>query len=236
MIKYYKYDPIPKKINQSSRHDSKIEWIVIHDTANYNKGANADAHKRFFSTYRGASAHIFVDSEKALQIIGDSMSAWHCGDNQGFGKSLNGCLNRNSIGVELCLDKDYEEAYKNLVEVVKNLMYYHKIDISHVCMHYHVSRKRCPGSFFDKGLWEKFKKDIQKPRVFDIKVKDSYCEPKRIEEKTMKDSDLSKWAEKAWDWAIKNKITDGKRPKAFMTREEAITTIYRLYEVMKNEK
>lgn len=244
MIKYFKFDPIPEGINQSSRGGNKIEWLVIHDTANFNKGAGAYSHKRFFSSPRRSSAHVFIDDTVALQIIGDSKSAWHCGDNQGKGRYLNGCRNNNSMGFELCVnpDSNYEEAYKSLVELIKNYMYYLNIKPERVCRHYDVSRKRCPGTFFDKGLWNKFQQDIRKEREYDIDIRKPYAVPIKIKKEkekevtTMEKQNVSSWAKEAWVWAVKNKITDGERPKAPATREEVIAFIYRLYEVMKNER
>ena len=166
----------PVKFNFSSRQGNKITWLVVHDTGNPSKGADAEAHRRFFSDKRKSSAHYFVDDKQIIQIIGDSQASWHCGDNQGKGRALNGCKNVNSIGIELCInqDGDYDKAYKNLVELVKNLMVKFKIDLDHVCRHYDVSRKRCPGTFFDKGLWTKFKEDIGKPIEWEMDLsKDS---------------------------------------------------------------
>lgn len=166
----------PVKYNFSSRQGNKISWLTIHDTGNPSKGADADAHRRFFSDKRKSSAHYFVDDKQIIQIIGDSQASWHCGDNQGKGRALNGCKNTNSIGIELCInqDGDYDKAYKNLVELVKNLMVKFKIDLDHVCRHYDVSRKRCPGTFFDRGLWTKFKTDILKPIEWEMDLsKDS---------------------------------------------------------------
>jgi N-acetylmuramoyl-L-alanine amidase len=37
----------------------------------------------------------------------------------------------------------------------------------------------------------------------------------------------SNWAKEAWDWAIKNKLTDGTNPKSELTREQLITILYR---------
>lgn len=166
----------PVRYNFSSRQGNKISWLVIHDTGNPSKGADADAHRRFFFDKRKSSAHYFVDDKQIIQIIGDSQASWHCGDNQGKGRALNGCKNVNSIGIELCInqDGDYDKAYKNLVELVKNLIVKFKIDLDHVCRHYDVSRKRCPGTFFDRGLWTKFKEDIGKPIEWEIDLsKDS---------------------------------------------------------------
>ena len=166
----------PVKYNFSSRQGNKISWLVVHDTGNPSKGADAEAHRRFFSSKRKSSAHYFVDYKQIIQIVGDSQASWHCGDNQGKGRALNGCKNVNSIGIELCInqDGDYDKAYKNLVELVKNLMVKFKIDLDHVCRHYDVSRKRCPGTFFDRGLWTKFKEDIGKPIEWEMDLsKDS---------------------------------------------------------------
>ena len=164
----YKYMPI--KYNFSSRKGQKIKYLVIHDTGNSGVGANALNHFKFFSGgNRNASAHYFVDDHQIVQIIGDSFSAWHCGDTQGYGRALNGVRNCTSIGIELCInsDGDYQKAYANLVELVKNLMMKFNINVHFICRHYDVSRKRCPGSFFTKNLWEKFLQDVQKP----IKIK-----------------------------------------------------------------
>ncbi|NLW21936.1 MAG: hypothetical protein GXY88_01560 [Tissierellia bacterium] len=38
----------------------------------------------------------------------------------------------------------------------------------------------------------------------------------------------SPWAEEAWNWAIRENITDGSNPKAYMTREQGVTMLYRL--------
>ena len=86
-------------------------------------------------------------------------------DNQGYGRALNGVRNCTSIGIELCINSDgnYEKAYENLVELVKNLMVKFNIPVSRVSRHYDISRKRCPGTFFSKNLWDKFLKDIQQP-------------------------------------------------------------------------
>jgi peptidoglycan L-alanyl-D-glutamate endopeptidase CwlK len=37
----------------------------------------------------------------------------------------------------------------------------------------------------------------------------------------------SDWAKEAWEWAIANKITDGTEPRGAVTREMAVTMLYR---------
>lgn len=43
---------------------------------------------------------------------------------------------------------------------------------------------------------------------------------------------LSNWAKEAWEWAVKNNLTDGTNPKGELTREQLITILYR-YDHMK---
>lgn len=66
--------------NTSSRKGTQIKYIVIHDTGNNSKGANAEAHYRYFNGgNRSASAHYFVDDKIILQIVEDEKAAWHVG-------------------------------------------------------------------------------------------------------------------------------------------------------------
>ena len=43
----------------------------------------------------------------------------------------------------------------------------------------------------------------------------------------------SNWAKEAWEWATKNSITDGTRPKDNVTREELVTMLYRYHKKVK---
>jgi N-acetylmuramoyl-L-alanine amidase CwlA len=57
---------------------SAIKFIVIHDTANDKRGADADAHYRNLQRLnsRVGSAHYYVDDEQIVQTIDDSVVAW----------------------------------------------------------------------------------------------------------------------------------------------------------------
>ncbi len=56
----FKFMPI--KYNFSSRKGKKVQFLVIHDTGNSGRGANAFNHFKFFGGgNRNASAHYFVD-------------------------------------------------------------------------------------------------------------------------------------------------------------------------------
>lgn len=147
---------------------SAVKFIVIHYTGNYSKGADALAHYRYLQrATRYGSAHYFVDDRQIIQVIGDSLVAWSVGDNQGYGRYLNGCTNYNSISIEMCVNKDADlvQTYKNVLELTKNLMVKFNVPASNVVRHYDVSRKDCPHNFRANNwaLWWQFKTQINEP-------------------------------------------------------------------------
>ena len=149
------------KYNFSTRNGKQIKFIVVHDTGNKSKGADAMAHYRYFNSgNRNASAHYFVDDKEIVQLVPDDKSAWHVGD----GRGKFGILNSNSIGIEICVnsDGDYETAYNKTIELVKYLMEKHNIPFDNVVRHYDASRKSCPRSMMDNNwkLWKEFKEKL----------------------------------------------------------------------------
>ncbi len=147
--------------NCSDRTGS-IKYIVIHDTGNTGKGADAESHYRYFNGGdRGSSADFFVDDTKILQVNDyTSYYTWHCGDGHG----RYGITNNNSIGIEICInsDGDYSKAFENAVALTKRLMAELGIDINHVVRHYDTSRKNCPQSMSgnDWTQWREFKRQL----------------------------------------------------------------------------
>ncbi|MTI71098.1 MAG: N-acetylmuramoyl-L-alanine amidase [Firmicutes bacterium] len=156
--------PATKKLinyNYSSRKGQKIEYIVIHDTGNTKRGAGSEAHFKYFNSgNREASAHYFVDDNKILQLVEDYNSSWNCGD----GRGKYGITNRNSIGVEICIneDSDYEKAVRNTLNLVKYLMEKYNISIERVVRHFDASKKICPRSmsYSNWAKWYEFKESL----------------------------------------------------------------------------
>lgn len=150
------------KYNYSDRKGESIKYIVIHDTGNKGKGADAEAHYEYFNGEdRQSSAHYFVDDKQILRVIRDVDKSWHCGD----GKGKYGITNENSIGVEMCInpDGDFNKTYKNTLELVKHLMDKYSIPLDRVVRHYDASRKTCPNimSKDNWAEWNKFKRDLK---------------------------------------------------------------------------
>lgn len=144
--------------NRSARSQKPI-YIVIHDTGNTGKGANANSHCNYFNGgNRNSSADFFVDDTQVLQINDyTKYYTWHCGD--GHGKY--GITNHNSVGIEICVNSDgnYDKAFAKAVELTKYLMKQLSIPIERVVRHYDASRKNCPASMSgnDWNLWADFK-------------------------------------------------------------------------------
>ena len=137
-------------------------YIVIHDTGNTSKGANATEHFNYFNEQdRQSSAHFFVDSNQIIQTIEVKDKAWHIGD----GHDMHGINNSNSIGVEICInsDGDYSKTIVNAKNLVILLMQQYGITIDKVVRHYDASGKNCPQTMNDNGdwtAWVGFKKSL----------------------------------------------------------------------------
>lgn len=153
------------------RSGQKITHLVFHYTANDGDTDENNA-KYFKAVHRGASAHYFIDEDSVTQVVRDEDTAWHCGDSQKYtngGASMKGRVrNINSIGIELCSDKDSKgkfiltpETIKNAIEVGQGLMAKYNIPITNVHRHFDVTGKICPEPFVRDPLqWKKFKERL----------------------------------------------------------------------------
>lgn len=138
-------------------------YIVIHNTDNYAKGANAKAHAKaqHDGNFKGYSAHVFVDDTEAYQALPYDRGAWHVGVNYG-GRLFGTVNNRNAVGIEMCVQEgyNYEKAFQNTVQVCKQIMKQLGIPSDRVVQHYDVCAKNCPSAIRAKGDWNRFKQLI----------------------------------------------------------------------------
>ncbi|MGM8213930.1 peptidoglycan recognition protein family protein [Virgibacillus sp. W0430] len=119
------------------------KYITVHNTANTSKGANAEMHSRYLlngASGRSVGWHYTVDDQGIYQHLPTNENGWHAGDGS------NGKGNRQSIGIEICENKDgyFEKAIKNAQALIKQLMQEHNIPLSNVVTHKHWSGKNCP--------------------------------------------------------------------------------------------
>ncbi len=130
-------------------------YLIIHETDNTNKGADADAHGRLQANgnSRSASWHYSVDDKEAVQSFSDSTQCWAAG---------NAHYNKHGIQIETCVnsDGDYKKAVSNTAELAKEIMAKHGIPLKHVLQHHDASLKNCPRNLRSgaKGVtWAQFK-------------------------------------------------------------------------------
>lgn len=146
-----------------NRRNKDIKFIILHYVGAVSTAKNNADY--FFSKYRGASAHYFVDDKEIWQVVEDNDAAWAIGAN----KYYTDARNSNSLSIELCcyymkngninIAKEVEE---KAVELVKMKMKEYNVDVDHVIRHYDATRKNCPAPFvFDTERWNSFKKKLQ---------------------------------------------------------------------------
>lgn len=145
--------------NRTISNRTNIPYLVIHYVGAVSS-AKANCNY-FYSTYRGASAHYFVDDNSIWQAVLDKDIAWHCGANSYKHPS---CRNSNSIGIEMCCYMnngvlDISDAVvNNTIELAAYICKKYGITIDRVIRHYDVTGKNCPAPFVrDGGRWNEFK-------------------------------------------------------------------------------
>lgn len=141
-----------------SKHRDKIEWIVVHYTANVHDTAKNNC-IYFSGPNRNASAHYFVDELGYQQSVYDNETAWSVGvlHNRKYAKYWGKCTNFNSISIEMCNScLKNEEVENQTIKLVKKLMVEYKIDKAHVVRHYDVCGKMCPITLIKQSEWNRF--------------------------------------------------------------------------------
>ena len=150
--------------NYTKGRKEPIEYIVVHYTANNRDRAEGNGNY-FAQPNRNASAHYFVDENTVVQSIKEDDTAWHCGAKSYKHEK---CRNNNSIGVEMCSEKDNsgqyyinQETQNTAIAVVKMLMGKYNIPLKNVLRHYDVTGKMCPEPFVRNQVqWLDFKKRL----------------------------------------------------------------------------
>lgn len=139
------------------------QYIVVHNTDNFASGADASAHAR--AQHNGnlsTSVHYYTDDKGMVyQAASHGRGCWHVGVNYG-GRLFGTVNNRNSIGVEMCVQAgyDFQKAFGNTVELIRLLMAETGIPAERVVQHYDVCAKNCPSQIRGKGMWEELKRLI----------------------------------------------------------------------------
>lgn len=215
--------------NRGSKRTKKVEYIVVHYTANYGDTAKNNA-DYFAREIVGASAHYFVDEIEIWCSVPEDTIAWHCGAKQYYHPA---CRNANSIGVEICmLDKKGAVRQKSIdhaIDLVRELMDKYGIDVDHVVRHYDVTHKQCPEPMVaNPALWADFKQRLEDE---DMNI-EKFSELMAEYDTELRKKPGSNWSNEARTWAVENGLVVGGSDnemmwRANMSREELITVLWR---------
>lgn len=138
--------------------------IVVHNTDNFSATADAEAHASGLKNgyMNGYSWHVVVDDKAIYQCLPYKRGAWHIGVNYGNTTLFGKINNRNSVCVEMCVNAgyNYEKAFLNTVDAVKQIMAALNIPADRVYQHYDICNKNCPSQIRAHGDWARFKKLI----------------------------------------------------------------------------
>lgn len=160
---------------------NKKKFLVIHQTGNVARGANAQMHATYqinntkYKNPREASWHYTVDDKEAIQSFTHDVSCYHASDGSGDG-------NMHSIAIEGCINADgnYVKSVDNMARLAAKILKDENISIMNMKQHYDFARdkKNCPAQIRggkDGIDWNKFVQMVQgymneKPVVAGAKV------------------------------------------------------------------
>lgn len=131
--------------------------FTVHETGNFNKGATASMHTKYFQNLENADetylgAHIFVDEDEILQVLPLNEVAYHAGDSEG---------NNTSIGIEMAVNGDVEATRENTKKL--GIAYLLAYPDTLFYRHYDWNEKWCPYLLMNEGekAWDDFVADIR---------------------------------------------------------------------------
>ncbi len=155
-------DFISKNNTYAGKNSPK--YIVIHETDNYSVGAGAKRHAEAQSLgHLSTSVQYYAGSDGIYQAAEHSDGTYSIGIEYGGDHSVHDANNRNTINIEICVNKDgdYMKARQNAIELVKHLMEVTGIPAGRVIRHFDAKGKYCPRKMMDSPkLWEDFKRQV----------------------------------------------------------------------------
>ncbi len=145
------------------------KYIVIHETDNFSKGADAGRHAQAQAAgHLSTSVHYYAGSDGIYQATDHRDGTFSVGREYGGEHSVQDATNRNTINIEICVnvDGDYTKARENAVELARHLIQTAGIPAERVIRHFDAKGKYCPRNMMDNPkLWEDFKRQIGQASV-----------------------------------------------------------------------
>lgn len=168
--------------NKNARPGKKItpRGVVIHWTANENKGADAIANRGYFNKPTTvASAHYIVDGKQIVRCLPENEMGYHVGAKSykpDAIKQLSSYPNDCTIGIEMCVnqDGDFMTMYQRTIELAADILKRYGWGVDRLWRHFDITGKNCPAYFVSDDVarrltgllasqaWSKFKEDVHK--------------------------------------------------------------------------
>lgn len=148
------------------KQKDNIEYIVLHYTA-FGNPTKERVKKFFETTNKCVSTHYVVDKTGYVELLNPNKCiAYHIGKGNGI------VTNANSIGVDLCENKENtkslhvndtdwyftDDTIEQAVTLVSQLLWMYDLPLHRVMRHYDVTGKLCPRPFVKESVnnWLKF--------------------------------------------------------------------------------
>lgn len=147
--------------------------LTIHETANFNRGANADMHKRWLHSGASGSSvgfNFVVDDRKIIQLTPLNEVTWAAGTPAG---------NRTSWHVESCVngDADLNKVRRNTAALAGAVLAAQGWALAAMVQHNVWYGKDCPYLLRRDGLWPVFQKQADAARTNAIIAAQGGSEP-----------------------------------------------------------
>ena len=171
--------PIQEKLltgyNRPFRKLKKLKGIVVHWTANIDKGANALANYSYFNRPKPnqnvvyGSAHYIVDDSTILRVVPDDEEAYHVGATTykplvygKLGVPSGDSPNYYTIGIEMCVNSDgnFVKTRQNTIDLIQHLCNVHNLSRNDLYRHFDITGKDCPKMMLDNVIWNHFLDEI----------------------------------------------------------------------------
>ncbi|MBK9109522.1 MAG: N-acetylmuramoyl-L-alanine amidase [Saprospiraceae bacterium] len=166
--------------NRPGRSLKELRAIIVHWTANTNRGANAMANRNYFNSsdyirVNGniiyASAHYVVDDQTIVKCLPDHEVGYHVGSRRPYkplvhdtlGIAVGDSPNNYTIGIEMCVnsDGDFSRTRQHTIELTQHLLKLHQMNITQVHRHFDITGKDCPKMMLDDLIWQQFLREIE---------------------------------------------------------------------------
>lgn len=207
--------------------------VCWHWTANKNRGANAESHRKYFHNATEGS-HDVIDDKEVIHMVPYNEIVWHAGPSRllkpEIKKKYPKGPNSSLIGVELCVQKGYnhEALFENAVTWgVKLCLEFNFNPMTDFVRHYDCTGKDCPRFWtpLENGgeeAWEKFKEEVERNLVETCSV---YLNYKPIGEGLLKEG-RSYLPVRILTEAIDQEIKAGAKGVYVERWDEATKTVY----------